>query len=111
MFALMTLVPLFFCLVLDFIPVARAQSEKHSSRKVIRTQTPEYPAVLKNKGIGGVVRLNARVLSDGTVAHVGILGDNPILAECATQAVMQWKYAPAASATNEVVVLDFGPHH
>lgn len=108
--AFMTLVLLLFCPVLDSIPVARAQSEKHASRKVIHTQTPDYPAVLKAKGIGGVVRLNARVLADGTVAHVGILGGNPILAESATQAVLQWKYAPAASATNEVVVLDFGSH-
>lgn len=108
---LMTLVPLLFCLALDSIPVAQAQPEKHSGRKVIHTQTPDYPAVLKSKGIGGVVRLNVRVLGDGTVAHVGILGGNPILAECAIQAVMQWKYAHAASATNEVVVLDFGSHH
>lgn len=54
-----------------------------------------------------MVRLNAKVRADGTVLHVGILGGNPILAESAAKAVMNWKFVPAHSTTNEVVSLDF----
>ena len=98
---------LVFCLALGSVPAVRAQSWEHSGRKVIRTQRPDYPAILKNAKIGGVVRLNANVLANGTVAHVHILGGNPILAESAVNAVMKWKYAPAASASNELVIFDF----
>ena len=101
---------LVFGLALGSVPAVRAQSEQHSSRKVMRTQKPDYPAVLKSKGIGGTVRLNARVLANGTVANIDVLGGNPILAESAVKAVMKWKYAPAASPSNETVTFNFNAH-
>jgi TonB family protein len=103
----LTLAMLVFCLALGSVPAVRAQSEERSGRKVIRTQKPDYPAVLKSKGIGGIVRLRARVLANGTVANIDVLGGSPILAESAAKAVMTWKYAPAASSSNEIVTLDF----
>lgn len=101
---------LVLCLALGSVPAVRAQSEEHSGRKVIRSEKPDYPAVLKVLGIGGTVRLNAKVLANGTVAHVAILGGNPILAENAVKAVMKWKYAPAPSSSNEIVTFDFNAH-
>jgi TonB family protein len=89
---------------------SKSQPEGRSARKIIRDSKPDYPQILKSKGIGGVVRLNARVLADGAVAHVQILGGNPILATCASIAVMGWRYAPAASPSDEIVVLNFNPH-
>jgi TonB family protein len=105
--SLASLALLVFCLALGSVPAVRAQSEEHSGRKVIRTQKPDYPAALKNARIGGIVRLRARVLANGTVANIDVLGGNPILAESAVKAVMTWKYAPAASPSNEIVTLDF----
>jgi TonB family protein len=109
-----TLALLAFCLAISSHPSLQGQSrtppENHAARKVIRNPNPDYPQILKTKGIGGVVRLNARVLADGTVAHVQILGGNPILATCAAIAVMGWRYAPAASPSDEIVVLNFNPH-
>ncbi|MFI5110328.1 MAG: energy transducer TonB [Terriglobales bacterium] len=100
---------LVFCLALGSVTAVRAQSWEHSSRKVIRTQPPDYPAILKNAGIGGVVRLNAKVLANGTVANIQVLGGNPILAESAIKAVMKWKYAPTSSPSNEIVTFNFNP--
>jgi TonB family protein len=108
--ALTSLSLLLFCLALGSVPALRAQSEERSSRKVIRTQQPNYPAVLRSKGIGGIVRLRAKVRANGTVAGVDILGGNPILAESAAQAVMTRKYAPAASSSNEIVSFEFNAH-
>ena len=96
-----------FCLAPGLVPMLRAQSVEHSSRKVIRSQKPDYPAILKNSRIGGTVRLNASVLANGTVANVQVLGGNPILAESAVKAVMKWKYASGATASNEIVTFDF----
>jgi TonB family protein len=102
-----------FCMALGSIPQAQTQStqsEEHSSRKVLWTEEPEYPVILESKGIGGLVRLKATVLANGTVARVGILGGNPILAESAVKAVMNWKYAPAPSSTNQIVTFNFKAH-
>ena len=96
-----------FCLALGLVPMLRAQSVEHSGRKVIRSQKPDYPPILKNSRIGGTVRLNANVLASGTVANVQVLGGNPILAESAVRAVMKWKYVPGASASNEIITFDF----
>ena len=101
---------LLFCLAPGSVPTARAQSEEHSGRKVIRTHKPDYPVILKSAGISGSVRLSAKVLADGTVASVQILGGNPILAESAAKAVMTWKYASAGSPTNEIVTVEFNTH-
>ena len=100
---------LLFCLALASFPMAQAQSDEPSGRKVIRTQQPDYPEALKTKGIGGKVRLRARVLANGTVAEIDVLGGNPILAESAAKAVMLWKYSPASSASNEIVTFTFKP--
>ena len=105
--SLASLAALLFGLALVSVPALRAQSEQHSGRKVIRTQKPDYPAVLKNKGIGGTVRLRARVLANGTVANIDVLGGDAALAESAAKAVMTWKYAPAASPSNEIVTINF----
>jgi TonB family protein len=68
---------------------------------------PEYPAVMKNGHFEGQVRIEATVLPTGTVSKVEIKGGNPILAQCASQAVMKWKYAPAPAMTLEEVVFNF----
>lgn len=84
-----------------------AQNKPKPSRDIIHRVKPDYPAIVKNARIGGTVRLNAIVLPNGTVAGVQILGGNPILAESAAKAVLQSKYAPASSPTNEQVTVDF----
>jgi TonB family protein len=104
---LASLAALLFGLALGSVPAVRAQSEESSGRKLIRTQKPDYPAVLKNKGIGGTVRLRARVLANGTVANIDVLGGDAVLADRAANAVMSWKYAPAATPSNEIVTINF----
>ncbi|MFZ0773444.1 MAG: energy transducer TonB [Candidatus Sulfotelmatobacter sp.] len=79
-------------------------------RKVLVSVKPQYSEILKRAQIGGVVRLRATVLANGTVSNVDILGGNPILAESAATAVMKWKFAPAATQTVENVTLNFNPH-
>jgi len=91
-------------------PCLPAQSSAKAGRKILVTVKPDYPQTLKTAQIGGLVRLSATVLPNGTVAKVEIRGGNPILAESAVTAVMRWKYAPAPSETNEEISLSFSPH-
>jgi len=104
------LAPVLCLLTLESPPSSLAQSDDRPARKILQSSSPEYPALLKYLRIGGVVRLNAKVLANGTVAQVSVIGGNPVLAESAVKAVMTWKYAPAAAASNELVVLDFKSH-
>lgn len=78
-----------------------------SARKVIKKVEPQYPELLRQRGIGGTVRLKATVRADGTVRDVQIEGGNPILAESSVRAVKQWRYAPGASETTAEVVIHF----
>lgn len=95
------------CLILGLTSVSFAQNTAKPGRKVISQVKTEYPEILKDLHFGGLVRLTATVLPNGTVANVKVLGGNPILAENAVKAVKNWKYAPAPSQTEEEVVIHF----
>jgi len=91
-------------------PALLAQAAEKSNRKVVVTVKPEYPAALQHAQIGGLVRLSATVLPNGTVTKVQIRGGNPVLAECASAAVMKWKYSPGPAETTEEISISFTPH-
>ncbi len=100
------------CLTYLGAPALKAQNLADSAsvlsgRKTVARFQPEYPALLRASRIGGIVRINATVLPNGTVSKVSILGGNPILAEQAAKAVEHWKFAPAPGPTNEVVSFNF----
>jgi len=77
-------------------------------RKILKKVEPEYPAVLRDKGIGGTVRLRVTVKPDGTVKDVQVLGGNAVLAESASRAVQQWRFAPADREAPTDVTIRFG---
>lgn len=82
-----------------------------AGRKVVFQVKPAYPATLKNLHIEGLVRLTVVVLPNGSVANVVVRGGNPILVENAVKAVKNWKYTPAASQTEEDLVLNFNDRY
>ena len=81
-----------------------------TTRKIVKKVTVPYPALLKNKGIGGTVRLKVFIKPDGSVRDTEVLGGNPILAESAQKSVLQWKFSPAGSETNMEVSIVFDPN-
>ena len=86
---------------------ARAQEPE---RKVLKKVTPEYPAILRQRGIGGTVRLQVTVEANGEVSSVAVLGGNAILAEQAQLAVKRWHFAPSPKSTVTEVKVNFDPH-
>jgi TonB family protein len=78
-------------------------------RKVLKKVAPQYPKILRERGIGGTVRLKVAIEPDGEVSSVEILGGNAILAEQAAAAVKQWRYAPSSKATITEVRINFDP--
>jgi TonB family protein len=96
---------------LGSLPLA-AQAHDHNppDRKVITRVEPEYPDALKRLYIGGVVRVEVLVASNGVVKSTKLLGGSPILGQSTMKAIKQWRYAPAASDDILTVKLEFDPH-
>jgi TonB family protein len=79
-------------------------------RKLVYKVTPKYPRELREKEIGGVVRLSISISPNGSVGKISPIGGNPVLVDAATMAVKQWKYVSADHPTTTEVQLDFVPH-
>jgi TonB family protein len=78
-------------------------------RKIIYRTNPVYPPALRDRQIGGLVRILVVVTPAGVVKQTEDLGGNPALVTAAEAAVKQWKYEPAPNETREIVTLRFGP--
>jgi TonB family protein len=62
---------------------------------VISKVDPKYPALARQAGIAGDVRLIVMIAPDGRVAGVDIVGGPPLLLSAAVDAMKQWVFAPA----------------
>jgi len=56
---------------------------------------PEYPAVARQNGATGLVRISAVIDEHGIVKDAKVVSGHPMLAEAARRAVLRWKYKPA----------------
>ncbi len=80
------------------------------TRKVLKKVAAQYPAILKQRGIGGVVKLRVFINTNGTVRDSVVVGGNPILANCAQKAVKQWLFSPSTSESDMEVSIVFDPN-
>jgi len=98
----------FFCLLfLTWVLPAGAQD---TSRKLLKKVDAQYPAALKQRGIGGTVRLKVYIKADGTVRDTEVLGGGAALADAAQKAVAQWRFAPASADSVMEVSVVFNPN-
>ena len=98
------------CLGVSLLACALPGRAQDSGRKVVKKAPVPYPAILRSKGIGGVVKLKVFVKADGTVRDTEVIGGNPILAESAQKSVMQWKFSTGSSETVLEISVTFDPH-
>ena len=96
------------CLALVFGFGSRIVFSQDTDRKILKRVEPEYPAVLRDKGIGGVVKLRVTVRPDGTVKDVQTIGGNAVLVEAGTRAVKQWRFSPADKEGPVEITFHFG---
>src|SRR5260221_14023466 len=92
--------------MLSCISVGYAQD---TARKILKKMPVLYLLVLKEKAIGGTVRLKVFIKPDGSVRDTEVLGGSAILAESAQKSVSQWKFSPGNSETSMEVVVRFDP--
>jgi TonB family protein len=65
-----------------------------AAAKLINRVQPIYPALARQTGIQGVVKLHAILGKDGTVQQLQVISGHPLLAQAALDAVRQWIYQP-----------------
>ena len=107
----------FFCIaliviagsVLGSFPLAHAQRESVSKRRIVDQKAPLYPALARSLALEGTVKVEALVASDGSVKTVDIKGGHPVLAQAAVKAVRQWRWEPAGHDSREQVEVKFAP--
>ncbi len=90
--------------------LAVIDSLNNAERQIVTYVTPEYPDVVRQQGIGGIVRIRFTVGPKGNVQNAEVIGGNPILGETALAAVRRWKFLAAASQSAMEVSIPFDPH-
>jgi TonB family protein len=88
---------------------AQPQEAADGARKILVHVTPQYPAAAHNLHLGGMVKVEAVVLPNGSVKSVEIKGGHPLLAQAAQNAVREWKWAPGPHETHEELEIKFNP--
>jgi TonB family protein len=86
-------------------------SAANAERKLLSRVEPEYPQALRDRSIGGTVRLRLTIAANGNVENAELLGGSPILGVAAMAAAAKWKYSPAGSRTTAEVSILFDPQH
>jgi TonB family protein len=61
--------------------------------KLVEQPRPIYPPLAKQARIQGVVRLNAIIAKDGTIANLTVIAGHPLLVPAAIEAVRHWVYS------------------
>jgi len=90
-------------------PLAKAQQEVASKRRIVDRRAPVYPALARSLALEGTVKVEALVASDGSVKTVDVRGGHPVLAQAAAKAVRQWRWEPAGHDSREQVEVKFTP--
>ena len=63
-------------------------------KRIISRRIPAYPAIAQKAGLQGFVKLQVRVMKDGSVEVQKLLEGDPTLADAAISAVKQWRAKP-----------------
>jgi TonB family protein len=74
-------------------------------KRLIASPPPEYPQLARNAGLQGVVRLQVRVRTDGTLSVDKVIEGQPALADAATAAIRQWRARPGQLGERKVEVV------
>ncbi len=74
-------------------------------KHLVNSPPPDYPQLAKRAGLQGVVRLQVRLKTDGSLSVEKVLEGEPALVEAATAAIQQWKATPELFGGKKVDVI------
>jgi TonB family protein len=96
--------------ILAFVAPLHAQDSAASDagkRKVKARVAAEYPALARQMGVAGKVKVEVTITADGKVASTKIVGGSPVLTMAAVEAVKKWKFEPGPKETVEIIEFEF----
>jgi TonB family protein len=74
-------------------------------KRLIASPPPEYPQLARKAGLQGVVRMQVRVKTDGSLSVDKIIEGEPALADAATTAIKHWRARPGQLGDKKVDVV------
>lgn len=87
-----------------FMGGVREDAEEFKKR-LITSPAPEYPQLARRAGLQGVVRMQVRVNTDGSLSVDKIIEGEPALADAAATAIRQWRARPGQLGDKKVDVI------
>jgi TonB family protein len=81
------------------------EDQEEFMKHVLNQPPPDYPQLARKAGVQGVVRLQVRLRTDGTLEVVKVLEGEPALVDAATTAVKQWRLSPEEWGGKKVDVI------
>ena len=82
-----------------------SEDPEEFKKHLINSPPPDYPQMARRAGIQGVVRLQVRAKTDGTLEVEKVIEGEPALVEAARTAVRQWRVNPADICGKKVDVI------
>lgn len=79
-------------------------SAGHPQRKAIKNPAPVYPALAREQGLRGVVKIEVKIAANGSIKSTRAIGGHPVLIQAAEQALKNWKFEPGPESS---MVLEF----
>ncbi len=85
-------------------------------KRLIAAPNPVYPDLARRAGIEGIVKLQVKVKTDGSIEVQKVLEGEPVLADAAMDALKKWRAKPALIngirvETISTVTFNFELHH
>jgi TonB family protein len=74
-------------------------------KRLLSSAPPDYPPLARRAGVQGVVRLQVRLKTDGTLSVEKVIEGEPALVEAATSAIQQWRATPEQVGGKKVDVI------
>jgi TonB family protein len=71
-----------------------SEEPEEFKKRLVNSPPPDYPQMARRAGIQGVVRLQVRAKTDGTLEVEKVIEGEPALVEAARSAVRQWRVNP-----------------
>jgi len=87
--------------------LGQSASTDEGKRKVKTKVAPAYPELAKRMNVSGKVKIEVVITPDGHVKSTRVIGGHPLLVQACQDAVKEWRFAPAAEETTQIVEFDF----
>lgn len=84
-----------------------AAASETTKRKVKSRVAAGYPALARQMGVTGKVKVEVTITADGKVSNAKVVGGSPVLVTSAVEAVRKWKFEPGPKETTEIVEFAF----